>query len=445
MSYDKIQKNKKSDIDYSTFISQDYHSDMQKEVLLNLFYLSKFYKSNYIQRNENSDKIDYKPEYSTKKRYKLHLLKLSVLDNRPYKSSLPLDHSFFNLQNFIFIMAILKNKPDIVYQFLNYGFPRSINSPIFGSDLSPTYYHLACVTSTEMVRLFSEYSPSNSLAWNGLTPQMLLLSKNYFLYDKQEWSFMTTFQYELFSRFNGIFLIKNKENPMFLADLMCINNQVNELDKLLKSNNDLIHQSKFCFVLAHDFEIIKILTKYTLETAQRFCKLTPLHISAYINDMNHAITFLLLKMDLNVQDSNGDSPLHIAARLKHYTMLEFFIRQNGNVNLKNYENISPKDIYEKDNWEMVTPNYSVTDVLLNLADMDYNNKNFECSSVSMPHIMNIKNFKNRSRFKIISLLSFYGKENEALKMMKRLDEIDVYRYKQFKDLSFVFNQHLYKK
>jgi len=444
MTLNKIKKISRQSVDYSTFIKSDANSNLQKETLLNLYYLTKHYKNHKIQNNENSEKCSYKHVYNVRKRHNLHLLKIALLDNRPFKSSISVDQGFYNLQNFIFLLAMIKKRPEIVYFFLKEGFPKNINNSTFGTDLSPTYFQLACVLSGEIMRLLMDFFPSYSLTYNGLTPQMLLLNKAHFLYDKQEWCFLTTTQYELLNQYKSIKLIKNEENPIFLLDFLCMNNQVDEVRNLLKDYSELITYSKYCFVLNYNFKLMAILAENSINVNQTFCKLTPLHISAYINDINHAITSLMIKMDCNLQDDNGDTPLHIAARLKHYT-LELFIRYGGNVNIKNNEGKTPKDFYDKNRWKMIPPNYNDQDVLVNIADMDYNNPEFHCSSVSMKHIMNIKNFKKPSRFKITSLLSFYSRENEVRKMVQRLNIIERYRYKTFKDLDSRFDQHLYKK
>lgn len=277
-----------------------------------------------------------------------------------------------------------------------------------------------------------DYSPSYTLAWNGLTPQMLLLNKNHFLYGKQEWCFLTNTQYDLLNRLKPIKLIENDEGPIFLLDFLCINNQIVEFKELIKDYPEIIGVSL-------------ILSKHSIDVSQVFCKMTPLHISAYLNDINHAITSVLTSMNCDLPDDNGETSLHIVARLEHYTVLEFLIRYGGNVHIKNKMGVTPKDLYGENNWKTIPSNYCDADVLVNLANMDMNNADFKCSTISMTHIMNITNFKKNSRFKITSLLSFYSQENETKKMVKRLDSIEKYRYRTFKDLDIRFEQHLYKK
>ncbi|WUR03647.1 ankyrin repeat protein [Vairimorpha necatrix] len=445
MFFNKIEKLINPKIEYCTFILQDTNPNLQKETLLNLYYLSQHYKCNKIQKNEKKEKTDYKKPKLTYKRHALHLLKISLLDNTPYKLPIPSETGFYNLQNFIFLLALLKKRPEIVYEFLKKGFPSNINDSTFASDLSPTYFQLSCVLSDEIWRLMMDFNPSYSLSYNGLTPQMLCISKNLFLYDKQEWSFLTTTQYKLLNQFNLVKIINNEENPIFLLDLYCMENNTEMVKKLLQEDKGLINYSKCCFVVNSTFEVMEVLAVFSIDIIQKFCKMSPLHVSAYLDDINHAVTSIMVKIDCNLQDENGDTPLHIAARCKSYKVLEILIRSKGDVNIKNKQGKTPKDLYDENEWKMVPPNYKENDVLVNLADMDYNNPEFKCSSVSMRHIMNIKNYKEPSRFTITSLVTFYSREKEAKKMIYRLRTTSEYKYRKFRDLEILFNEHLYKR
>lgn len=118
----RIEKIIQPRIDYSTFIEKDLNPEIHKEILLNLFYSSKFYKFNKIQLRENPDKSDYRPTYSLKNRHKLHLMKIALLDNNPNISALPMEQSFYNLQNYILILAMIKKSLILFMNFLKMDF-----------------------------------------------------------------------------------------------------------------------------------------------------------------------------------------------------------------------------------------------------------------------------------------------------------------------------------
>jgi ankyrin repeat protein len=76
--------------------------------------------------------------------------------------------------------------------------------------------------------------------------------------------------------------------------------------------------------------------------------LTPFMYAININSLMVIKIFINKnKVDLNVKDNNGNTPLHIAIQNKSYTTAQFLIKSGSNPRLKNNNNISPLDLVEQ--------------------------------------------------------------------------------------------------
>ncbi|EQB61949.1 ankyrin repeat protein [Vairimorpha apis BRL 01] len=325
--------------EYPDFIKTDMNSSKQKDILFKLLNLTHHYKQKGILSSKTPSNFVYTTVYSRQYFHKLHLLKLSLIDDTPLEKNFQINLQFCNVLNYIFILAMLKNKTQLVKFLLDSGFPKSINSSIFNTEMTPTYFMLSCVLKNNMYNLFLNYSPNHNITWNGLS----------------KWNFITTRQYELIY------------------------------------SPEIIQYSNFCFVFCTNFAILKILTIYSIDFKQSYGKLTPLHVSTYTGDLNMLLTFLIKTKNLDVQDEKGYTCLHIAALHKQYILLELLIRCGGNVNIKDNNNETVKQIYEKDNWIMKKPNVLDNELIVNLVDMDANDIGFKCSSIALDHITQFTN------------------------------------------------------
>lgn len=439
MWIDKLEVITKRRIGIQEFITNDKHSHEQREALLNLVDLTEYYKIMGIHKNDNlspPNRVKYSGS-STKRnifRRNLQRLRLALLDGRSYKLNFPLIQCNYKRMDLIFVMAMIKGKADIVYHFLNYGFPGDINSPIFGSKLTPSYFQLSCALDFEILSLFLEYSPAFHISWNGLTPQMIASFNCFSLYYKQPWEFLTTTQFYLMNKLRNINLRQDRDEPIFLLDFMCMNKHIIALKKLLDKHPELASLSRFCYITHCNLNILRILTGYQTKSNQEYSGVTPLHIAAFENNISILVTFLYIKCNPNLKDLDGDTPLHVAARKKHYVALELLIRCGGKVSIRNNDDLSVKDIFTKDGWKMNPPTYFGSDVLPNIMDMDKDRKMFTNSQIVLDHIVQntAQAVKRRSRFTITSLLSFSNKESDVEQRVNNLYTITPFVYQSHK-------------
>lgn len=424
--------------EYPDFIKTDMNSSKQKDILFKLLNLTHHYKQKGILSSKTPSNFVYTTVYSRQYFHKLHLLKLSLIDDTPLEKNFQINLQFCNVLNYIFILAMLKNKTRLVKFLLDSGFPKSINSSIFNTEMTPTYFMLSCVLKNNMYNLFLNYSPNHNITWNGLSSNFLLLKKN-ITFENQEWNFITTRQYELMCQYKGIKIRKTNDNAIFFFDFLIMTNKYKKIQNLLSYSPEIIQYSNFCFVFCTNFAILKILTIYSIDFKQSYGKLTPLHVSTYTGDLNMLLTFLIKTKNLDVQDEKGYTCLHIAALHKQYILLELLIRCGGNVNIKDNNNETVKQIYEKDNWIMKKPNVLDNELIVNLVDMDANDIGFKCSSIALDHIVKLKNFKPQSRFKIFNLLNFYSFEKDTIYKLGLLKENYGFMYKIFNDKEYYNN------
>ncbi|KAF9762699.1 Ankyrin-1 [Nosema granulosis] len=437
MKLEKLEVITKKRMTLAEFIINDKNEEQQREALLNLVDLTEYYKAMGIHSNHSLkpvSRVKYTggAERRNSFRRNLQSLRLALLDGRSYKLNFPLLQCNFKRVDLIFVLAMVKGRTDIVYHFLNYGFPGDINSPIFGTRLTPSYFQLACALDYEILLMFLEYSPAFHLTWNGLTPQMIASFNCFSLYYKQPWEFLTTTQYLLMNRVRNIYLRKDRDEPIFLLDFMCMNKHIIALKKLLDKHPELANLSRFCYISHSNLNVLRILTGYQTRPNQEYSGVTPLHIAAFENNISILVTFLYIKCNPNVQDWDGDTPLHVAARKKHYAALELLIRCGGRMDIKNKENVSIEEIIKEQGWKRTPPTYFGTEVLPNIMDMDKDRKIFNNLKLVLDHIVHntAQADKRRSRFTIINLLSFSNKESEVEQKINKLHSITPYIYQK---------------
>lgn len=424
--------------EYSEFLKTDANSNKQKEILFKLLNLTHHYKQKGIMTSKSPANYSYPKTYSRQNFHQLHLLKLSLIDGTPLPKFPPTNLNFCNLLNYVFILAMIKNKTRLVKYFLENGFPRNINASIFNTEMTPTYFLLSCVLKNDMYKLFLNFSPNHSITWNSLSSNFLLLKKN-IIYENQDWNFITTRQYELMCLYKNIKIRRSNESPIFFFDFLIMTNKYKNVKFLLSYSPEIIQYSNFCFVFCSQFVILKMLTMHSIDFNQFYGKLTPLHVAAYTGDLNILLTYLIKAKNLDLQDEKGNTCLHIAAYRKQYLILELLIRCGGNVNIKNKNNETVKSIFEKDNWVMKKPKVYDHELIVNLADMDSNDIGFRCSSIALDHIVKLKNFKPQSRFKIFTLLNFYSYEKDAIYKIGLLKDNYGFMYKNYNEKEYLSN------
>ena len=77
-------------------------------------------------------------------------------------------------------------------------------------------------------------------------------------------------------------------------------------------------------------------------------KFTPLHFAAFFNDMEGIRALLDAKAEINLQNSDGNTPLHLAARNGHASAVEQLLKSNGiRTDIKNAEGLTALEAAER--------------------------------------------------------------------------------------------------
>ncbi|CAD8186865.1 unnamed protein product [Paramecium octaurelia] len=71
---------------------------------------------------------------------------------------------------------------------------------------------------------------------------------------------------------------------------------------------------------------------------------TPLHLACYTKSDYAAIVLMRWKHPLNIQDANGNTPLHIAAKNNNYKLIRKLIQRGGSIKFKNNNNQLPIEL-----------------------------------------------------------------------------------------------------
>lgn len=73
-------------------------------------------------------------------------------------------------------------------------------------------------------------------------------------------------------------------------------------------------------------------------------ELTPLHLAAQVGNIKAAKIFLAAKIDVNMRDKQGSTPLLLAIEYGNFTLAEFLIQDaNADVNIADNTGITPLD------------------------------------------------------------------------------------------------------
>ncbi|KMV66523.1 ankyrin-like protein [Encephalitozoon cuniculi EcunIII-L] len=348
MRLEKLTITRKRRQEYSEFIANDANWNEQRLALVRLYDIHQMYQNAGVVGDavpDRSAKSSFKtPRGITIVGYKLHLVRLALIDGRPFRLNFEAKRYHFNQTNITFLLGMIKNKPKLVYSMLSNGFPSSINSPIFGSPAFPTYFHLACAMHSDVLSVFLEFSPNYSLCWNGLTPQMIALFGGKSLEAKQPFNFVSMKQYSLLNSFRGLKLVETDEKPIFLIDFLCMEGDMEGAKKILSRNPELSKASRLCYLIQDDIEWIMFLSRYQTSVHQEFNGISPLHLSSINNNFEGLVAFVALGSHINSRDSLGNTAMHYCAMLRHFMCLELLIRLGGNMTMVNREGVSTEDI-----------------------------------------------------------------------------------------------------
>lgn len=349
MRKERLSMLRRERTEYHRFILDDRCWNKQRSALVNLHELHRSYIAAGIVRDEKPDPSSKALSFgllrgSSVFGYRLHLLKLALLDNRPFTSNMEIKPCCFNRTNVVFLLGMIKNKPELVRSMLRGGFPGSINSPVLGDSMFPTYFQLACAMDQDILSVFLDFSPNYTLCWNGLTPQMIASFGNKALETKQPFDFVTMRQYRLLSALRGLDVVGGDEKPIFLMDFLCMEGDMQGTRKILDRNPELARVSKLCYLVQNSTEWILFLSRYQTSVHQDLNGFSPLHLSSLNGNFEGLVAFISLGGKLNAKDELGNTPMHYCAALGHLKCLELLIRVGGNLSMVNRDGMSTEDV-----------------------------------------------------------------------------------------------------
>ncbi|KAH9411846.1 hypothetical protein HK407_03g05980 [Ordospora pajunii] len=414
--------------EFHEFILSDTKYTEQRSCLMSLRVLNQSYRQAGLSSNEMPDPstkvISKLSRGNTVLGYKLHLIRLALIDGRPFKPSIEVKRHYYNQASIVLLLAMIKNKPELVYSMLSGGFPSSINASIFGSALFPTYFHLACAMSSEILSVFMSFSPNYELCWNGLTPQMIASFGGKTLDAKQTFNFVTMRQYGLLNAYRGIETVKTADKPLFLVDFLCMSDDIAAAKKILDRNPELAKASRLCYLVQANMEFVFLLSKYQTSICQEINGMSALHAKSADGDIEQLIAFLALGCNVNATDCLGNTAMHYSASHEHFDCLEILIRLGGNRSMVNRDGISTDDILAAKNMTLDIKDVDVElpEAIFQLLEHSENLWHY-LSIVRRIRYNRSHTIVKKNRFTITSLLNLPHKIDYTEAMIHKISQV----------------------
>jgi len=133
---------------------------------------------------------------------------------------------------------------------------------------------------------------------------------------------------------------KIKSMLMEETDITNINSILNYFNELHFSLDDLVHFFRQ-LDLSHFIDVIKRITTHE-QPNKTFVNL--MHFAAYHGDITLFAALIKMGVDINCQNAQGKTPLHIAAETKNIELLELLITANADFTISDHERTKPIDI-----------------------------------------------------------------------------------------------------
>lgn len=239
------------------------------------------------------------------------------------------DKALFPLLNHTFILALVSKLPSVIEAFFSRGFPRSVNSRIFGSKNSivfPTYFHLALAAQNlAIIMLFFRRTIDYHETWHGLGPVHLTavnpdirVLDMVLTYGGNPMEITTTLHYSLLNN-----LCRKKEiqysgagRPIYPVDLAAVSNNWGSLLLLMKKSPKCAAYSQHLLHILNSLEMtikaINIGARVDVPLADGS---TILHTKTYHNKPELVAFYLALKVPMDIKNKEGFTPLSLALNL----------------------------------------------------------------------------------------------------------------------------------
>lgn len=241
------------------------------------------------------------------------------------------DKAIFSLLNYCFLFAVVNKLPSIIEAFFSKGFPRSVNSRIFGSKNSivfPTYFHLALAAQNlAVIMIFFKRTIDYHETWHGLgavhlaavNPDIRVLDM-VLTYGGNPMEVTTTLQYSLL---NSLFKkteisYKGSGRPIYPVDLAAASNNWGSLLLLMKKSPKCAAYSQHLLHILNSLEMaiksINIGARVDIPLADGS---TILHTKTYQNKPELVAFYLALNIPMDVKNKEGLTPLSLALELEY--------------------------------------------------------------------------------------------------------------------------------
>ncbi|KAG0440101.1 putative ankyrin repeat protein [Dictyocoela muelleri] len=414
--------NPKRRMTYTQFLKQKLDPEIRNRYLF-LFELQNFYDKHgiIINKGYQSNPSSYKDKKINT--FQLHLLKLSIIDNRRTEPVFHNSSECFHRQNYVFLRALLNNDTTIVKFFLDNGFPSDVNSRIFGEENmnAPTYLMLAIsLSNPEILSLFLK-SANLRTNWIGVTPLILsACNKTYsmLLKEDSQIAYMTTSQFLVL---NGK-IPSYKDKPIFPIDFLCMTGDITNIDLMIKHCPKAVKKSQICFLVQSNTNIILKLLDAGINPDQNINGITPLHVAAYSNNLAAIIIFQRLGCSVIEKDNKGRLPIEYTSEITCYEYLkgQMITNKMGDNKLSDNE----LDNYDFDETKIKKPNIcrykkprQIIDKINFIVDKFTMQKKIKPTGIST------------------TLVSFINTVDEVEKSIKKLEKIPLYEFKKYEPLA----------
>ncbi|KAI5171778.1 hypothetical protein NEFER03_1083 [Nematocida sp. LUAm3] len=255
------------------------------------------------------------------------------------------DSSIFPILNQSFIMAVVSKMPGVVQAFLIRGFPKSINSRIFGGNknlLFPTYFHLALgVQNLSVIMAFFKRTIDYQETWHGIGPvHLAAINPDIRILDMvlthgNPLEYTTTIHYELLCC-----LIKRKEEvellregrPIYPIDLAVLANNWGALLLLMRKAQKSIRLSQHLLHILNSFEMAaKAITLGARVEQLTATGASILHTKASMNKAEMCAFYIGYGVSLEEKNYNGETPLMCALKKGNKEASWVLIKHGANI------------------------------------------------------------------------------------------------------------------
>ncbi|KAH9386395.1 uncharacterized protein NEMAJ01_1291 [Nematocida major] len=241
------------------------------------------------------------------------------------------DKAIFSLLNHAFLLAVLHKMPAVIEAFFSRGFPRSINSRIFGgkeSTVFPTYFLLSLATqSLSIIMVFLRRSVDYHETWHGIGPVHLAAVNSdirvldmVLTHGGNPMEVTTSLQYSLLHS-----LFKKQDvkcgmqgRPIYPVDIAAVANNWGCFLLLMDKSPKCAAYSQHLLHILNSLEMIikaiNIGARIDVPLADRS---TILHTKTLQNRPEIVSFYVALSLPLEAENSEGQTPLSLALHMQH--------------------------------------------------------------------------------------------------------------------------------